>query len=981
MNNYQVEDYFMYRSPVGHIGDFLNLADYANPVDLLHKNRIFFEGVFIASPILRLTTNKLEIGTARRKKERSARNTLFQYYSRYNTRSTPFGIFSAVGSGTYQDYDDLANDHYKYEKSVNIDLLWAFKLIDKLEKDPNILINLKVNANNGLQKFKNHWLLDTRTNFGLTKDFSSVRDNIKIQSNEVLDYSISLSQEPIQFKILAEKIAEKFSRSVKDASHFIQVLIQQEILITEVKFSLIEENPLQWIIDILRKINTNDSFINSLLEIKRLIESYEKQELGQNVRQIEKIEEAMSQLVESETYLRVDLYNKKQVSLNQSVKNSLNDALKVLDTFSFNNSNNIEMTKYHDMFISRYGYEQLVPLQLLLNSTGGLGFPNHYNKHSDELIQSKRNKELNTFFLRKIESALQDKQNIVITDSDIKQFTALDTGQLSGELYGFYNSNNSTIEIGSLGISPSLGNTFARFHAKFDKNILKKNTTIITNVINEAFPNSIFVQLNEVPYFGRSANVEVSNDLEVPHLELHNYSHGNSISINDIYVGATNQEIYFYSKENKKRVIFIMNSMFNYLNGSNLLRFLIDVSNINNGGITNIMSDHFNKLKHAPAVIYKNVILRPEMWNLRKRDFKDSDTLNSYLISNKVPSIVRMKFGDHIIYLNLDRKMDLHALYQSLNKNKFIQLLRTDKNHETFEIVAPFVNKNITSRDTLYVPKNIYDSYNVDNKYFFAKVYVISSQQIAFLKKNFVLLMKELNLDATQKWFFVRYQDDNKDSIRIRIEYSNTAQHAQLYLKFSKWAKKAREQLIISGYSISEYFPETYRYGGTKYSAIIHDFFHYDSILSLILINESERKVETQTAASIISLFRTLNLDLKQQKHLISNLYNESSKSKYEKEYHTTISKMVSTLENNELNIDDKYILETIKKLSIIFNQKNISVDWQRILGSLIHMRCNRVYGINSDMEERTMFLVYKVINTPNYAHIITEGQNDEPSK
>ena len=65
------------------------------------------------------------------------------------------------------------------------------------------------------------------------------------------------------------------------------------------------------------------------------------------------------------------------------------------------------------------------------------------------------------------------------------------------------------------------------------------------------------------------------------------------------------------------------------------------------------------------------------------------------------------------------------------------------------------------------------------------------------------------------------------------------------------------------------------------------------------------------------------------------------------------------------------------EEVSSVLKQEDLTTDWQRILGSLIHMRCNRVYGINSELERKTMFIVDKVVNSKRYTDMFLEVDNE----
>ncbi|MCB4932155.1 lantibiotic dehydratase [Streptococcus mutans] len=428
--------------------------------------------------------------------------------------------------------------------------------------------------------------------------------------------------------------------------------------------------------------------------------------------------------------------------------------------------------------------------------------------------------------------------------------------------------------------------------------------------------------------------------------------------------------------------------MFNYINGSKLLRFLLEVSNSDFQNITPITLGSLDSYNHVPAIIYKDIIIKPETWNIRKSEAKTLDSLKNWLTNNNVPPFVRMKYTDQIIYLDLSRTIDLTMLFQSIKKHSFIQLLDVHSvctnDTEILELVVPFTRSDVNAHQIYHYAQNIYtlEDSGSKEKYFYAKIYVNKQRQTSFLQKEYPLLLKYLKLPENLQWFYIRYKDDGKDSIRLRIRYVEDKQLVQLYSRFIEWATKARKNIQISGYEISEYIPESARYGGKKYSSIIHSFFYYDSILDLLLQKKAEQTIEVRTSLSIIRMFLMMKLSLQDQQKLIKNLFDGKHKLKYEKEYHNSISLLLDNLcTKNQTDEADIFCVMNMKKItekiSSVLKQKDLTTDWQRILGSLIHMRCNRVYGINSELERKTMFIVDKVINSKRYTDMFLEVGNE----
>ena len=152
--------------------------------------------------------------------------------------------------------------------------------------------------------------------------------------------------------------------------------------------------------------------------------------------------------------------------------------------------------------------------------------------------------------------------------------------------------------------------------------------------------------------------------------------------------------------------------------------------------------------------------------------------------------------------------------------------------------------------------------------------------------------------------------------------------------------------------------------------------------MSLLLQKKTDQAIEVRTSLSIIRMFLMMKLNLQDQQELMKNLFDGEHKLKYEKEYHNSISLLLDSLcTRNQIDEADTFCVMNMKiiteEVSSVLKQEDLTTDWQRILGSLIHMRCNRVYGINSELERKTMFIVDKVVNSKRYTDMFLEVDNE----
>ncbi|PTE42446.1 lantibiotic dehydratase, partial [Staphylococcus epidermidis] len=143
--------------------------------------------------------------------------------------------------------------------------------------------------------------------------------------------------------------------------------------------------------------------------------------------------------------------------------------------------------------------------------------------------------------------------------------------------------------------------------------------------------------------------------------------------INDIFIGATFNKLYLYSEKHDSRIVFISNSMFNYEFGSELYKFLREISFEKTKFIQPITEEGIDSLPFCPRIIYKNIILKPATWKINSEMFSDTkDWLNRFTTIREkwhIPKDVIIAFGDNRLLLNLLNDKHIIILKKELKKH------------------------------------------------------------------------------------------------------------------------------------------------------------------------------------------------------------------------------------------------------------------------------------------------------------------------
>lgn len=591
--------------------------------------------------------------------------------------------------------------------------------------------------------------------------------------------------------------------------------------------------------------------------------------------------------------------------------------------------------------------------------------------------------------------ALSHNEEIEITENDFldiekKNTIPIERAPLSSEIYSeFYYGNNIKGYDEFLVISPivssfNAGATMGRFSQEIDRDIRKQ----LDNEIYEQYieysneNNTEVIHINEIPKYARNLNINHTGTTKFKELDLDMPC--SSITLDDLYVGSTFDKLYLFSKTLNSRILFITHSMLNYVLCSNLYRFLREVSLGNTKIIQPIKDDGIEGFNYCPRIRYKNVILKPATWKLNKDMFSSSEKENWIEQFHKIqqfyniPNDVNMAFGDNRLTINLSNDAHISILKKEIEKQGRVCLLEEfiskSNNDRVIEIVTPIYRKAKSNEKSLMIPKNIYKRLETKREWLSIHLYIDESYQNEFLIQYILPCLRELfDNNHLESFFFIKYRE-NDHFIKLRLlSKSNDSIH--LYHEIMQLKQKWLKESELSTYAIVEYQPEINRYGGIETIEIIEDYFMYDSWLAIHIIDQTfNYPKEFIVAITIIFLINELNINQEEIDEIrhnnVENLYRNNEIREYKNEMvkltnprdnycylHAKLPKLHQILYNN---------YKEIEKLKVALS-RGLSTPRAHIIGSLIHMRCNRVFGVNRDKEKFVLSIFNEIEKTKKY--------------
>jgi thiopeptide-type bacteriocin biosynthesis protein len=692
-----------------------------------------------------IASNSLEKGVNRLVKEKNIKKkdqivvNFMKYLIRMSTRPTPFGLFSSVEAGKISDDIKIQNKFQQnLKKYSRPDMDWLLSVINKIEKDRENVMYLKVKTNSLVDCSGERAYLAYKTRYGSEEETEMT--SVSVRFTEAVNYVFELSKEPILYSELLENLYNKYPEENKEKiSNFLWELFNTEYLISELRPPLTLKSPFNYLLSRLTKIEKFTDKKNELIKIKEMIENFDEKLLGEGREIYLNIIEKMKEIHQSSSYVQVDLISKEnETSLSKEIVKEMAKVSECLWRLSPEYTTRPELRNYRNDFIEKYGIYREIPVLELLDPDRGLGAPAGYN-----LPQSRRQVEFSipravTNMERFIQSEIvnekfdKNKKEIKITDEIISKIEPLNpdynTVPDSMELFfSIYAKTEKDIENGDykLILGPNVGSegagkTFGRFIHFLDDSYRSKITKI-NEKEKELYDDVVFVELSYMPESGRSANIcicENYRDYEVSICTNSSRNSEKTLPLSDILIGTTYDNFYIKSKSLNKRLIFKTSHMLNLIGAPNIYRFLREITTDGYRNWTQILRGNTADLPFVPRIVYEKTVLIPAVWNLswESLDLEEDKAKNNLkLFIDKIkiwrkkwdiPKYVYLAESDNRILLDLESSIHLKVLLSEtpkLNRYSALSLVeanigewaKKDDKIYNLEFVVPFIkNKN-----------------------------------------------------------------------------------------------------------------------------------------------------------------------------------------------------------------------------------------------------------------------------------------------
>ncbi|UFH32319.1 lantibiotic dehydratase family protein [Chryseobacterium sp. C-71] len=691
-------------------------------LELILRNRLFKESIYLASVDLYnqledYIKDKNQLGKALKNKLRIA---LIKYFNRMSTRCTPFGLFSGVGLGCFDQQYSFPDTSINLMKlrETNLDMHFLVFLSEQLLTISDIRYQILFYPNNSIYKVGKRIRYIEHENKDMKRDYFISTAPLSQELEKILENSkkgMTISQ-------LADVITTT-NITQEEAINYVNELIENRVLVSEMEPNVAGDDFLDSIILILDRIGEDDKK-EILLSIKSKLALLDHN-IDNSVIDYKEIEYLVKSLnidYQQKYLFQTDLYFDNKFTLPIQLKKDVKQGISVLNKITLANLQNTALEKFKNAFYERFQNEE-IPLAFALDTEIGICYRediklkgiHHYIEDLNLQSSSEKNgiqvklNPIQILLNHKMQKVLQSTECIIkLTDEDLADFSERwddlpDTLYFMTESISEGTENKVYINYGG----GNAGRLLGRFCS--EKSEVKSLFREILQKEDDLRPEKISAEIIHLPEarIGNILRRSNTKEYEIPYLAKSLLPDDKQIFIDDLTLSISNDRLILRSKLHNKEVIPSINNAHNYSSNSlPLYQFLCDFSSQNIrsglyfdwGGLAKIY-------RFLPRVEYKNIILSKARWKIFPEEIKKflSHLQNSdkYFILkeieywrnlNKIPQWVQWVQDDNTLAINLQNLDLVNLFFLSIKNEKEViveEFLCNEEQNFTSQFIFP----------------------------------------------------------------------------------------------------------------------------------------------------------------------------------------------------------------------------------------------------------------------------------------------------
>ncbi len=883
-------------------------------------DEIFQEAIYYASPLLHEQTKQISEFINFPASHSSLALSLNRYATRMSSRPTPFGLFAC---NTILDWSDDARIRLaEPRKSTRFNTNFLSKLADELSKDPSLRTHLHFYANTSRYRIYDQ----IRFVDAQIKTATRLYSVTSVAYHEILEKILDFCQKGCLMEEIIRFMVKAYEVSADESRPYIEQLIDSQLLVHELKPSVVETNYLERIYTHLENIyslTAHDGLKSNLDTFKEFMQILVQINNGKcSLIQAEhlfkqKLKEGSFPL----TTLNLSPHEKifhtdtiRQIAtggLHHFYQRHIEQAIQVLSKITKADQQD-RLNQFVQRYQQRYGHKPMPLLEVLDSETGigysqdgplpvsswtSLSFPQQY----DFKIEVATPQEHWLWNLLQ-EAIYQNRYEVVLTEKQIQDLPE-NTIRLPPTLSASFRVTNykkPQVFVENIGGSSAI-NYWSRL-AYADTKVFELAQDLARKE-QSGNPEVVFAEINHVPD-DQMIDVLTHPPLfyyEIPYLSPPGREAAYQILPCDLYIHMEQDQVVLTSRRLNKRVIPRLCHAYNYtLSALPVFKFLCDLQT---AGLQSSLSfcwgtfgQHF---KFLPRVSYKNTILHLATWQLTQSDLQviaspnrspDISQFHKFVAQWKLPRYFTLADSDRELLVDTSCQQMIETWWETVKYRNTVIL--KEWLYDTDNIVQDQQGQryahqfiaNFVAKEPVYQPSSclwqqdqeVQRNFLPGSDWLFIKVYcgcrVADCLLTDMIKPLTESLLSEKIIDA---WFFIRY-DDPRHHLRLRFHLTDAKRWQQIAEQLNDTLAPLLASEVVWDVSIDTYRRETERYD-PQAVAEAEALFFYDSQAVLQFLTEAKIQNEIRwlwAAYSANQLLEDFHFTLMEKLSLIDNLKN-----------------------------------------------------------------------------------------------------------
>jgi hypothetical protein len=702
------------------------------------RNRLVQEAIWLGSPDLHSRLQAWLSGDVTdREKVLRIQYALMRYILRMCSRSTPFGLFAGISVGTIGEKEDIqlvAQSSYK--RYTRLDMQYICALTQNLTQHKTIREKLAHYPNSSLYR------VGDKARYVEYRYREKIRTHhiVEIDWTPYLDSVLELAQSGATIRTLADNLVDD-DITYDEAEAYIEELVAGQVLVSELEPAVTGSEPLDYLTTCLTPIPDTENIKQLMTDVRRSLKRVDDSVMGTTISAYADITDSLRPLetdFEEKFLFQVDMVKPTlSCTLPEAMLDDILKGLQVLVRLSPTTQKNTRLSDFAQAMRERYETRE-IPLLHALDSDAGIGYiQSNVDGTVAPLVDDLQLPEsqdgaaitwtkIDSFLLSKYSQVLKEQMpKLVLTDADLTSFVANwdnlpDTFSTMVTILKNNKGSGSTYTYEISGIAgSSAGNLIGRFcHAESE---VESHVRTITQKEAELKESSILAELVHLPY-SRVGNVlhrPVLREYEIPYLARSAMPEHHQIHLNDLLVSVNGNHIVLRSRRLNKEVVPRLTCAHNFRASTlHVYRFLADLQTQNSRIARFMWSSVYNECDFFPRVSYKNIILSPARWRIKRNEIKRmlSLTTDKELVTavkrwterRSIPVYVLLNDADNQLLVNLENAFCIRTLFSATKgRNEFMlteslfhsgeSIVKSSEGIFAHEIVLSFYRDSVRS--------------------------------------------------------------------------------------------------------------------------------------------------------------------------------------------------------------------------------------------------------------------------------------------